>query len=211
MCSMEAPAADTSCDWLVRNRLTTHSFHAMLLKRCRSTSVKPVAAWFGRARRAEHAKACSHARPTKQNRRFSLVILKSKFDGAGVQARIRVLCTPRAIKPGCGAPRGCSLATRPLPRRNIGGPGRRVFDVSRFQLLALAAWSPWAYALGRSAWSWRPACTGIGRPCAACCLANRVAFISAASLRAYGPHHRHRPRGLPRRVAWRSLPAAIAE
>ena len=81
MCSMEAPAADTSCDWLVRNRLTTHSFHAMLLKRCRSTSVKPVAAWFGRARRAEHAKACSHARPTKQNRRFSLVIPKSKFDG----------------------------------------------------------------------------------------------------------------------------------
>ena len=191
MCSMEAPAADTSCDWLVRNRLTTHSFHAMLLKRCRSTSVKPVAAWFGRAL----------TRPTKQNRRFSLVILKSKFDGA----------RKRAIKPGCGAPRGCSLATRPLPRRNIGGPGRRVFDVSRFQLLALAAWSPWAYARGRSAWSWRPACTGIGRPCAACCLANRVAFISAASLRAYGPHHRHRPRGLPRRVAWRSLPAAIAE
>ena len=48
---------------------------------------------FGRARRAEHAKACSHARPTKQNKNFSLVILNNKFDGA----------LPRAIKPGQSA------------------------------------------------------------------------------------------------------------
>ena len=39
--------------------------------------------WFGRARRAEHAKACSHARPTKKNKNISF----SKFDGACVQAR----------------------------------------------------------------------------------------------------------------------------
>ena len=42
MCSIDWPTVDTSLFCVERNLLTTHSFHAMLLNRCRSRSDSPV-------------------------------------------------------------------------------------------------------------------------------------------------------------------------
>ena len=59
--------------------LTTFSTSVMILVE----RLNRALTWFGRAL----------PRPTKQNRKISLVIPMCKFDGAGVQARERVLCT----------------------------------------------------------------------------------------------------------------------